>query len=146
MATKTEQNHQAVMQYVAAALKRNPDLSSSVLHDRASEKFPHLRRMNVRAFHARYPLQVKRGLHDVAEKKEAARAEKKEVAAAAKKEVTMEAAARPRDLNGARVKVKQVLIDWAKALTNAEGQEQLITTVGSIDDYIDRIEKAVMTA
>ena len=68
-------NPAEIMAWTEKRLKSNPDLSSTDLFEAAKEKFPMVKRsMNLRQFHATYPLQVRRRLSGGGRKRRAAAA------------------------------------------------------------------------
>lgn len=106
-----------VMALVEREIKKNPDIETSKLYEKAKAANEEIGKLTLRQFHARYPLQVKRKM-----------APKKPRRRPRKPEVNREA-------------IREVLVTFARDVAAAEGPE-VIDLVGNVDEYVDRVVKA----
>ena len=122
-----------VMEMVRAELTSNPDISNQELRDKATSIDRDIDQLSARQFNARYPLQVKRQLNPPKRRK------RKKPAAAGRK------ARRPAS-NGTgsagRDKVRNVLLELARDVANAQGKGEVVDVIVGIDKYVDRVVKA----
>lgn len=118
-----------LMAFVEGALKRSPDLSTNELFERAKKKFPSAKKLSVRQFHARYPLQVKRR----------ASLAKKPKSSPRKKPA---AAARPRKRPVRRDAVRGALLRFASDLSAAQERHDLVKVLADVDKYVDEVMDA----
>lgn len=114
--------HQEVLKLVQQALKKNPNVSTRALYEQASKAHPWLRKLTLRQFNARCPLQIKR--------KTAPRGGK--TARIRRRAATID-----------REAVRNVLLSLAEDVAEADGKAQVIKLVANLDSYLDRVEKAV---
>ena len=144
-----------IMALVEAALGKNPDASVEELYSMAKKSSRAVGRMNMRQFHARYPLQVKRRKGGAAKKakprKSAARATSRGTAVRAvsrgKKTVRRGrppgSRNRPKASNGAgKEAVRAAFLSFAADLTAAEGRQDEYRVIADIDRYVDAAMKA----
>ncbi|HLU26406.1 MAG TPA: hypothetical protein VKZ58_11950 [Longimicrobiales bacterium] len=108
-----------VMEMVQEEVRKNPDISTTELFEKAKKLDKSIAELSRRAFHARYPLQVKRQLAPTRRR------------------------TRRRTSTADREAVRAVLLQLAKDLASAEDAAGVVTVVGGIDKYIDRIFKAM---
>lgn len=118
-----------LMSFVETALKKSPDRSTNDLFEEAKKKFPSAKKLSVRQFHARYPLQVKRRMSLAA--KSAAPAKKK----------APRPTPRPRK-PARREAVRDALLRFATDLSAAEERRDLVKVLANVDRYVDDIMEA----
>lgn len=124
-----EESREQVFAMIEEALRNDPDVSNSVLQQRAAEIDPSIAELSARSFNARFPLQVKRHLAAEAEEEEEAKEEKQTAASAPREEL--------------RTAVREALISFARKVTGAEHRGEVIDVVLKIEDYVDGVmEKA----
>ena len=156
-----------VMNWVAAQLKNNPEVSVDELLAGAVKLNPEIAQLSRRQFHARYPLQVKRAARRAADAAPAPEAEAgvvpeaaqdtapsppaetgPEPAAEAAPEAAPAAEAAPEAAPAAaeaapagpdRDAIRKVLFTFAADVTAAEGKKGVVKVLAAIDDYIDQI-------
>lgn len=116
-----------LFQYIERELEKNREISSAELFEGAKKAYPEVRKMTLRQFHARYPLQVKRRI---------ARAEGR--------------GRQPGPRRGSKRKsrldrdaARKVLISLAENVASANGSAELIGVIAHLDSYLDELEKAV---
>lgn len=112
-----ERNPQ-VMEMVQRELKKKPDTPTTKLYEKAKTVDAAIGKLSVRQFHARYPLQVKRG-----------RAGAKPRRGGGKKQVNRDA-------------VRSTLLQLVKDVAAADGKAGMVDLVSGIDKYVDRVAKA----
>ncbi len=118
---------EAVMKLVERELKKNPDVETRELYEKAVKADPDIKDLTLRQFHARYPLQVKR----------------KRASQGAKSKRRTRKARKPRKAaNANRDAVRDALLELAKDVTKAEDQAGLVDLVSEIDGYVDKVMKA----
>ena len=105
-----------VMEMVRAELQQNPAVRNDELLAKAKKLDKGVGKLSIRQFHARYPLQVKRQL----------------------------AAQRPRRRSRKKASVdrnaiKAVLLQFAKAVMDAEGKAEVVDVVGGGDRYVEKV-------
>lgn len=123
-----------VMEMIEAELKKKPDTSNAELFEKAKKVDKGVEKLSPRQFNAMYPLQVKRALKP---RKRRVRKSKGTRAKSAKGGRGRGAAnAGPRD------RVRDVLLDLAKDIANADGKGDVVDVVAGIDRYVDRVVKA----
>ena len=135
--TKTDEK---VMAMVEEALEKEPGIDNTTLHDRVKSKFPHIGKLTLRQFHARYPLQVKRrkarkSKSDGKTKTKTTRAPRKRASTRSRKSAT-KAAGDGRDA------VRQILLGFAADLSAAEDRSQVVKVLANVDRYVDKLVKA----
>lgn len=119
-----------VMEMVEKELKKNPDISNTELLEKAAKIDSSVEKLTPRQFNARYPLQVKRAM------KPAKRTRKMATTAKRSK-------ARSKATDGTqRDGVRNVLLQLAKDVGNAEGKGDVVDVVAGIDRYVDKVLKA----
>lgn len=125
MAKKAGSNDK-VMQFVEKELKKNPNIQTSDLHEKARSVDASVGKLSLRQFNARYPLQVKR-------KQGLARPGRKGRGAAR------------RGRGGAagnREAMRRVLLGFAADLSAAEARKDLVKLLADVDRYVDQALKA----
>lgn len=136
-----------VMELVQAEIRKNKDISNKELFDRATALDKSIGKLSARQFNARYPLQVKRSMapkKKVTRKAASARGRKaaaggpKRGAAATKSR----AGGRSQDQGRGRDQIRNVMLDLAREVANAQGKGDVIDVVAGIDRYVDRVLKA----
>lgn len=119
-----------VMEMVEKALKKNPDVSNDELFEKAAEIDSSIKKLTLRQFHARYPLQVKRRMGAGKKKK------KKK-----KKAKRAGAGAGAGGDGKARQALRDVLLEFAKEVAAAD-KAGMIDVLGKVDAYVDDALKA----
>lgn len=117
-----------VMEMVRQAIEKKPDIATDELYQRAQKVDASIADLTLRQFHARYPLQVKR---------------KMAAAAGKARRPSRRRARRGAEVN--RGAIRESLVAFAREVSAAgdEGTAQVIDAMQSVDDYVDRIVKAV---
>jgi hypothetical protein len=123
-----------VMEMVEAELKKNPDLSNKELREKATSIDKGVAKLNARQFNAMYPLQVKRAMKPA--KRGRRGAAKKARKPAAGRARASAAPAKGRD------RVRNVLLELARDVANAQGKGDVVDVIMGIDRYVDRVVKA----
>lgn len=139
---KTDEN---VMAMVEAELEKEPGIDNSTLQDRVKSKFPHIGKLTLRQFHARYPLQIKRRKSRNKAKKEKKASKPKTRARSSKRARTAKAKpAQPAQAasGGGRDAVRQVLLGFAADLSAADDRSQVVKVLANVDGYVDDLIKA----
>lgn len=120
-----------VLSYVRSALKRNPDRTNQSLYEKASEMDPEIVKMSLRRFHALYPLQVKREIARERQKNDPNYRRKPR------------AKGRKRTKELDRGFIRDVLLDLASKVAQAQSNADVISVVGDVDTYVERIAAKV---
>lgn len=136
-----------VMELVQAEIRKNKDISNKELFDKATALDKSIGKLSARQFNARYPLQVKRSM---APKKKATRkaasARGRKAAAGGPKRgaaaTKSRAGGRSQDQGRGRDQIRNVMLDLAREVANAQGKGDVIDVVAGIDRYVDRVLKA----
>jgi hypothetical protein len=121
-----------VMEMIEAEIKKNPKVSNKELFEKATALDKSVGKLSARQFNARYPLQVKRAM-----KPKKPRAQRP---ARGRKARTVQGAAAT-DGKG-RDRIRNVLLELARDVANAQDRGGLIDVVVGIDRYVDRVVKA----
>lgn len=116
-----------VMSMVEEEIKKNKDVTTKELYEKAQKMDKDIAKLTARQFNARYPLQVKRRM----------KPRKRRKAAPRKTKATRKSGSR----RGGE-SVRDVLLQFAKDVANAEGKAAVVDVIASVDDYVGRIEKA----
>jgi hypothetical protein len=149
------QTNDRVLAMVREEILKNRAITTSDLFAKAKKLSKEINALDIRQFHARYPLQVKRML--ATRKRRAGGAAKRN--AAAKRTVAASVAAngkrgpgRPRKTaaagapvtasSGSRAAVRNVLLQFAKDIAAAEHRVKFIDVIAGIDDYVERVFQA----
>lgn len=122
-----------VMALVEKEIRKNPEVTNEELFEKARKVDKGVASLSRRQFHARYPLQVRRGrsLSRTAEP------QREEVAPKAAKEVVVRNAA-----GADRAAVRRVLVQFARDVAAAEAKADVLAVIGEVDKYVDRVVKA----
>lgn len=108
-----------VMEMVQEEVRKNPEVTTTELFEKAKKLDKSIGELTRRAFHARYPLQVKRQL------------------APARRRTRRRTSAADREA------VRGVLLQLAKDVASAEDAAGMVSVIGGIDKYIDKVFKAM---
>lgn len=119
-----------LMAFVEAELKKDPDISSKDLFEKAKESHEAARGLTIREFHARYPLQVKRR-QALASGGSRRRKSKSRRTRRSRKNHT-----------AARDAVREVLLGFASDLSAAEARKDLVKVLSKVDTYVDKVLEA----
>jgi hypothetical protein len=122
-------HEEKVMQFVEAELDANPDVATSDLFERAKKVGSSVKKLSLRQFNARYPLQIKRRKS----LSRPGRRRPRRTAAAAK---TQMAASKSRDA------VRDVFLRFASDLSSADERKDLVRVISQVDAYVDEAMKA----
>lgn len=117
-----------VMSMVEDEIKKNKDVTTQELYEKAQKVDKGMAKLTARQFNARYPLQVKRRMKPRKARKAAPRRAK----------------SKPKTGGSRRggESVRDVLLQFAKDVVNADGKAAVVDVIASVDDYVGRIEKA----
>lgn len=146
------QTNERVMEMVRKELDANPDVSTQDLFDKAKRIDSGLDDLNIRQFHARYPLQIKRR-RAVSQGGGRRGGRARKSAPAAAPAAAPESASRPRRQRrarggrataqaGGRDDVRSILLEFAGEIASAEGKVDVVRVIGGIDGYVDRVISA----
>lgn len=164
MAAKNER----VMEMVRREVRKNPDVPSQELFDKAKKMDSGIGRLDIRQFHASYPLQVKRLLKKSAggrrgakraaparrgpgrprktraPAKAAAKTAKKTPAGRRRRTAATKAAAgtTTTSARGGRDTVRSILIKFAGEVAAADQKADVVQVIGSMDRYVDQVMRA----
>jgi hypothetical protein len=134
-----------ILAMVRREVQKNPDISNSVLLDKAVSIDRSLRKLNARQFHGTYRLTVAR---ELAPPKRRARKKKPEIAARpsgrdGRRAEPQRVAAPPKqsrsEANSAHTAVRSILLNFAKEIATAETKTDLVNALASIDGYVTRV-------
>lgn len=125
-----------VLQMVQEELVSNPEATNQELYDKAVEIDKSIKKLSLRQFHARYPLQVKRQM--------AATAREETTETGASAEGTVESRVtrrrgRRRKVEPDRGLIRATLIEFAKAVASAESKGDVVDVIGNVDEYVDKV-------
>lgn len=110
------------MEMIRDALQDDPDVSNRELQERAAEIDPEVGELSARSFNARYPLQVKRQLsrgQDEAQEDTSSSSEA--------------------DEDELRQRLREELLEFAKAVVGAEDRGKVIDVLEDVDEYVDHV-------
>lgn len=113
-----------VMEMIEAELKKDPDISNPQLFEKAKALDKSVAKLSPRQFNAMYPLQVKRAMKPARPRK--------------RRKSGRQGSAK----DGARDKVRAVLLTLARDVADAQGTGDVVDVVAGIDTYVDRVLKA----
>lgn len=116
-----------VMQMVRKRIKKDPSVSNEVLKEEAEKIDPDIADLSSRQFHARYPLQVKRQLSRQKQDGQGSKSQKKN------------SQSKSQQTELSREQVREVLLDFARNLSNAGSKAEMIDLLAGLDSYVDRI-------
>lgn len=120
---------EAVMELVERELKKNPDVSTQELYDKAAKVESDIKDLSARQFNARYPLQVKRKMAPKKKSKPKKRTSRKARSSSNAGDVDREA-------------IRSVLMDLVKDVTKAEDRAAVVDVLAGIDGYVDKVAEA----
>ena len=126
-----------VMSMVRKELKKNPDIETGTLFEKAKEIDGSLKDLSLRQFHARYPLQVKRKMSSAKGRKKKKKSGRKKQSKSRSR--TRSAAPASDGDGGSREAVRAGLLSFARDVAAAEGKADLIGVLTSVDDYVDDV-------
>ena len=134
--------NERVMSMVRDEIRKNPGVSSADLFAKARKLSKDIGRLNIRQFHARYPLQVKRAL--APKRRRARKTAAKATAPSATGTPVKRGPGRPPKSQraDARTAVRHVLLQLAKDIASAEQRVKFIDVIGGIDSYVDQVMQA----
>ncbi len=144
--TLAERNED-VMNMVRSELEKDPKAGLESLYARAKAIDSSVSQLSLRQFHARYPLQVKRGKAKAEGRNPRRQAQKKRTS---RKAAGSEAAAtpRPRRRSGGdegqgadREKLRTLFLEFATEFAAAESRTDIVRVISSVDSYVDRVSK-----
>lgn len=120
-----------VMQFVKDELAAEPDVETSELFERAKKVDPSVRKLSLRQFNARYPLQIKR-------RQTLSRPGRKRQKRSPSRTQTRSRSA----ASSSRDQVRDVFLQFASDLSSAEDRKDLVRVVARVDRYVDDAMKA----
>lgn len=120
-----------VMQFVKDQLAAEPDVETSELFERAKKVDPSVRKLSLRQFNARYPLQIKR-------RQTLSRPGRKRQKRSPSRTQTRSRSA----ASSSRDQVRDVFLQFASDLSSAEDRKDLVRVVARVDRYVDDAMKA----
>ena len=112
-----------IMDLVRRLLRKEEELSTREMQERAAEIDPGVEELSTRQFHARYPLQVKRKLSSMKSKMKG----------------RSDGSRAPEGADERREVVREALLDFAKAVAGAEDRGEVIDVLTRVDEYVDRV-------
>lgn len=118
--------HEKVMRMVEREVKKNPAVAAGELYEKAKRINRGVGKLNLRQFHAQYPLQVKGRLGAAKPKRRATPPPRTR--------------ARPKDVD--RSAIRNVLLKFAKDVAGAEGKGEVVDLIAGLDKYVDAVVKA----
>jgi hypothetical protein len=122
-------SEEKVMQLVEQELEKNPDASVTELHEKAKAASPAMKKLTLRQFNARFPLQVKR-------RKNRGRGTRKGRRTGAGARRRAAAASQNREA------VRSTFLSFATAIASAEERKDLVKVLADIDRWVDQAIKA----
>jgi hypothetical protein len=111
-----------VMSLVEQELAKNPDVAVTELFEKAKSASPEMKKLTLRQFNARFPLQVKR------KKNRAAGGGKR-------RRATQRRKGRGSEID--RDAVRSAFLSFAMAVTAAEEKKDLVKVLAGVDRYVD---------
>ncbi len=124
-------NPDEVMEFVRRELEANPDIETSALFEKAKAFDAGVKQLSLRQFNATFPLQIKR-------RRTLDRGE-------GRRRSARQGGARSRSRAASHRRheaMRDVLLQFARDLTAAEGRKELVELLGRVDDYVDRALEA----
>lgn len=118
-----------LMTFVEEEMKNDPDISSKDLFEKAKAAVTSAAELNLREFHARYPLQVKR---KASLAKGGGRRRKRKGRAGTRR-------GRGGASQAAREAIRATLLTFATDLSAAEARKDLVKVLARVDDYVDAV-------
>lgn len=112
--------NEKVMAMVEEEIRKNPDVETQALYDKAKKIDKSVANLSSRQFNARYPLQVKRRLAPARPRRTRRKAQR----------------------NDGRAAVRGVLLEYARELASADDKAKIVDLVANVDKYVDRVLKA----
>jgi len=122
-------NEEKVMRFVEDELAANPEITTSELFDRAKKVDSGVKKLSLRQFNARFPLQVKR-------RQSLARPGRRKGSLRKRSARKTASAAKNRDA------VRQTFLEFASDLSAAEDRKDLVAVIARVDSYVDRAMEA----
>lgn len=127
-----------VMEMVRKELEKDPAISNESLYQKATDVDSSVKKLTLRQFHARYPLQIKRQRGSGRKRRGKKRSGRRRTTRAS-------SGNRSASAGGAvdRGKVRDILLKFAGEVSAAEDKADLIEVLGGLDSYVDRLEKTL---
>jgi hypothetical protein len=135
--------NEKVMKLVDGELAKKPDTSTKDLFQKAKSAVPHIGRLSLRQFNARYPLQIKRRSKKpkAAPKARAAKAEKPARPARARRAAATRRAVKPEGTVD-RDAIRQTFMRFASEVAAAKEPQDVFKLMAQVDKYVDSVVKA----
>lgn len=130
------ETNEKVMALVESEIRKNPKVSNDELFEKARKVDKSVADLSRRQFHARYPLQVRRGFSLGGRAAEAPREAPAKVKAAAGTVAKSTAG------DADRAVVRGVLVQFARDVAAADDKAAVLAVMGDVDKYVDRVVKA----
>ena len=122
-------NEEKVMEFVEKELKADPEVTTSELFERAKKVDSGVKKLSLRQFNARFPLQVKRRqslAKSGGRRRRRSRTGPRRTASALKN----------------RDNVRKLFLEFASDLSAAEDRKDLVAVIAKVDSYVDRALEA----
>jgi hypothetical protein len=152
--------NERVMEFVRREIAKDPDVRSTSLYEQAKKVDRSISRLSLRQFHARYPLQVKRTMKSAARRgpgrppgvaKRGRRGRPPGPTATGRRPgrprktaapAAPAAAASRAATTDSREAVRAVLLEFAGSVARVENKADMISLVGGVDGWVDRVLSA----
>lgn len=116
-------NEEKVMDFVKAQLAETPEIATSELFEKAKSVDASVRKLSLRQFNARYPLQIKR-------KKSMGRPGRRRSRRGSH-------TSGPKEQAQSRDAVRDTFLRFAADLSSAEERKDLVKVISQVDRYVD---------
>jgi hypothetical protein len=118
------------MEFVKAQLAETPEIATSELFEKAKNVDASVKKLSLRQFNARYPLQIKR-------KQSLSRPGRRRSRRGSRDAAGQKAQTQGRDA------VRDVFLRFAADLSSAEERKDLVKVISEVDRYVDEAISAV---
>lgn len=131
-----------IMEMVEGELEKDRDVSNEVLYEKATSIDPAIKELTLRQFHARFPLQVKRkmsrGQKGGRKKKSRKKTKKKSTTSSSRRSTKKRSRSGSGESDADRraAAVREVLLQFAKDVSAAEGKAETIDILTQVDSYV----------
>lgn len=141
------ETNQKVMALVESEIRKNPKVSNEELFEKARKVDKNVADLSRRQFHARYPLQVRRGFSlggraAAAPRQAPAKAKTAAPRQAAKAKAAAETIVKSTGGDADRAVVRRVLFQFARDVAAADDKAAVLAVMGDVDKYVDRVVEA----
>ena len=115
-----------VMDFVAESLDKEPDVTTKELYKRAKSEFPAVKKLTLRQFNARFPLQIKRKASLLSGSGRRSGPGRRKKGGTDKK----------------RDAVRSLLTEFAQKAVDAHKKDEVFSFMSEVDSYVDKVLKA----